>query len=93
MNILKTRWEKCDWPFDSDHAKKVKGRVWRVPIGQTWQSKSKRCNWVYLQDVEHFPFTVACGPNSSRSYSGCFFGHPKIKTLADAKEALSKREF
>ena len=55
--------------------------------------KRIRRGFVYLMDNKqtHFTFTVSCGANSSRSFTGCFFGDEAVMTVQDAMNALDKR--
>ena len=78
-------WRPCEWPYDPDTAKRLAGKCWVVDVVNGGH--------IYLTDVEYFYFTASFGHNSDRSYSGCFYGHPDIKTLDDAKAALSRKEF
>lgn len=48
---------------------------------------------VYLRDENNFTFTASFGANSDKSFTGCFYGHPEIKTLQDAMNALDNRQF
>ncbi len=46
---------------------------------------------IILRGEAPFNFTVSCGANSDRSFSGCYFGDNEITTVELAKESLSQR--
>lgn len=76
-------WTLCDWPYSRVF---YKGKCWKVSCGH---------GTIYLIDSprKSFPFVASFGPNSDRSYSGCFFGHSEITTIEQAKAAIEKKEF
>lgn len=76
--IIHPAFKPCEWPSDPDHAKKCD--CYEMPI---------RGGKIYLQaNTPHFSFTVSCGANSDRSYSGCFYGHNDITTAEQAMNEL-----
>lgn len=83
MNINKfpKTWRACKWPFDSDYAKKTSCFVRDIKRGK-----------IYLRDEVSFPFTVSCGGNSERSFSGCFYGHAHVASLHAAMVELDQQE-
>ncbi len=71
-------WTLVDWPYADGYPK-----CWRMKICR---------GYIYLRDEKHFPFTVACGHNSDRTYSGSHFSMDDIRTLDDAKLHLFRRD-
>jgi hypothetical protein len=60
----KKSFEPCNWPFNDGAEYNPCERL------------KIRGGYIYFRpQSEHFQFTVSCGPNSERSFSGCYFGH------------------
>jgi hypothetical protein len=73
-------WKVCPWPFDPEHAKTVTCYSYKIARGT-----------IYLQDAEFYPFTVSCGPNSDRSFSGCFYGRDDVTSIYKAMVKIEER--
>ena len=68
-------WEKLPkWPYSDS----VTEDTYRLKIGS---------GFVLLRDAPNFPFTCSFGPNSDRSYSGCFYGL-NVSSLDEAKRVI-----
>lgn len=48
--------------------------------------------WVWEPTSGGFNFTINAGPNSDRSYTGCFFGDDTVKTIEDAINGVELKE-
>ena len=70
-------WVLVDWPYADGCPKCWMMRIYR--------------GCIYLYDDKYFEFTVACGHNSDRTYSGSHFRIEHIRTLDDAKLHLFRR--
>jgi len=74
-------WKKVKWPYDSSVTEDT--YCMQIYRGKVYLRNNKK---------ECFPFTVACGHNSDRTFSGCFFNLP-VNTLKEAMAALEVKNF
>ncbi len=51
---------------------------------------SGRTGMLYVMDKDNFTYTCSMGANSDYSYTGCFYGCPKITNVNEAMEAIDK---
>ena len=60
-----------------------------VVTQDVWSRKCHRGK-IYVIDKVPFTYTFSCGANSDYSFSGCFHGCSKIKTVERAMEVIDR---
>jgi len=71
-------WKLVDWPYSDGYPK-------------CWVKNIHHGGNVFLTTENDFTYVCSCGASSDFSFTGCFFGHAEIASLAEAKAELDRR--